>query len=81
MKKNMPIYTFRNKKTGTEITENMSMARREEKLASGEWEQVITGIGGMISDSKSTMTRAGSEWQSHLKRIKKGAGSGNTVKV
>jgi len=57
------------------------MARREEKLASGEWEQVITGIGGMISDSKSTMTRAGSEWQSHLKRIKKGAGSGNTVKV
>jgi hypothetical protein len=77
----MPIYTFRNKKTGTEITENISMARREEKLASGEWEQVITGIGGMISDSKSTMTRAGKEWEGHLKRIKKGSGMGNTVKV
>lgn len=77
----MPIYTFRNKKTGTEITENMSMARREEKLASGEWEQVITGIGGMISDSKSTMTRAGKEWQDHLKGIQKNSGKGNTIKV
>jgi hypothetical protein len=77
----MPIYTFRNKKTGTEITESMSMARREEKLASGEWEQVITGIGGMISDSKSPMTRAGREWQDHLKRIKKGSGRDNNIKV
>lgn len=75
----MPIYTFRNKKTGTEITENISMARREEKLATGEWEQVITGIAGMISDSKSPMTRAGKGWQDRLKEIKKNSGKGNTI--
>jgi len=77
----MPIYTFRNKESGEEVTEFMSMASREEKLATGEWEQVITGVGGMISDSKSTMTRAGKEWEGHLKRVKKNSGRGNTINV
>lgn len=35
----------------------------------------------MVSDSKSVMTRAGSEWQDHLKNIKKQSGRGNTIKV
>ena len=77
----MPIYTFRNKETGEEVTEMISMAKREEKLATGEWEQVITGVAGFISDSKSTITRAGKDWEGHLKRIKKGSGQGNTIKV
>ena len=34
-----------------------------------------------ITDTKSVMTRAGSEWQDHLKNIKKGSGRGNTIKV
>jgi hypothetical protein len=35
----------------------------------------------MVSDTKSTMTRAGSEWQEHLKNIKSKSGRGNTIKV
>jgi len=35
----------------------------------------------MITDHKSTHTRAGSEWQDLLKNIKKNSGRGNTIKV
>lgn len=35
----------------------------------------------MISDHKSTHTRAGSDWQDLLKGIKKQSGRGNTIKV
>lgn len=77
----MPIYTFKNKKTGEEVTEMISMAKREEKLATGEWDQIITGYAGMISDSKSPLTRAGKEWQDKLKEVKKNAGRGNTINV
>lgn len=36
---------------------------------------------GLVSDTKSTLTRAGGEWQDLLKTIKKGSGRGNTIKV
>lgn len=36
---------------------------------------------GMVSDSKSAMRRAGSEWQDRLKQIKKGSGRNNNIKV
>ena len=36
---------------------------------------------GMLSDSKSAMRRAGSEWQDRLKQIKKGSGRNNNIKV
>lgn len=71
---NMPTYTFRNKSTGEVEEMFMSLADREAILASGEWEQVITGHSGLISDSKSPLTRAGSDWQNLLTKIKKGAG-------
>jgi len=35
----------------------------------------------MITDYKSTNTRAGTEWQDLLKDIKKKSGRGNTIKV
>lgn len=35
----------------------------------------------MITDHKSVHTRAGSEWQDILKKIKKDSGRGNTIKV
>ena len=35
----------------------------------------------MVTDVKSTHTRAGSEWQNMLKKIKENSGRGNTIKV
>lgn len=36
-------------------------------------------IGGLASDSKTPMRRAGSEWNDRLKQIKKGSGRNNTI--
>lgn len=36
---------------------------------------------GLISDSKTPMRRAGSEFNDRLKQIKKGSGRSNTIKV
>lgn len=33
------------------------------------------------SDTVSTLRRAGSEWNDHLSRIKKGSGRGNNIKT
>ena len=41
----------------------------------------IIGAPSMVTDVKGTLTRAGSEWQDHLKRIKKNSGRGNTINV
>ena len=35
----------------------------------------------LVTDTKSTLTRAGQGWQDLLKTIKKGSGRGNTIKV
>lgn len=35
----------------------------------------------MVTDVKGTYTRAGSEWQDVLKKIKKNAGKNSTIKV
>lgn len=37
------------------------------------------GIGGIASDSKTPMRRAGTEWNDRLKQIKKGSGRVNTI--
>jgi hypothetical protein len=36
---------------------------------------------GFISDSKTAMRRAGTEWNDRLKQIKKGSGRVNTIKT
>jgi hypothetical protein len=37
--------------------------------------------GGIASDSKTPMRRAGTEWNDRLKQIKKGSGRVNTIKT
>lgn len=37
--------------------------------------------GGFVSDSKTPMRRAGSEWNDRLKQIKRGSGRANTIKT
>lgn len=36
---------------------------------------------GILSDSKTPMRRAGTEWNDRLKQIKKGSGRVNTIKT
>ena len=44
-------------------------------------EQTLTKAPGLVSDSKSALTRAGSGWNDVLKGIKKGSGRSNTIKT
>lgn len=37
--------------------------------------------GGLVSDSKTPLRRAGSGWNDVLKKIKKGSGQKNTIKT
>lgn len=77
----MPTYVFRNKNTN-EIEEHfMKMAELDEFKEKNPDLTIQLQSMDMISDSKSVMTRAGTEWQDHLKNIKKGSGRGNTIKV
>ena len=70
---------MKNKASG-EIREMiLSLSERQELLDTGEWEQMLS-IPNFVSDTQSTLRRAGSDWQEHLGRIKKGSGKGNTIK-
>ena len=70
---------MKNKAPGEIQEMYLSLAERQEMLDAGDWEQMLS-IPNFISDSKSTLRRAGSDWQEHLGRIKKGSGQGNTIK-
>lgn len=77
----MPTYIFRNIET-EEIEEHyMKISELDQfKEDNPQLKIQLQGM-NMISDHKSTLTRAGSDWQDMLKRMKKTAGKGNTIKV
>lgn len=76
----MPTYTMKNKSSG-EVTEMiLSLSERQELLDTGEWDQQLS-TPNFVSDTQSTLRRAGSDWTDHLSRIKKGSGRDNSIKV
>jgi len=76
----MPSYTFKNKETGEVTDEFCSLAERQEKLDSGKYEQII-GRPKIISMRGDAISKTSGDYRDLLKRIKKGAGKGNTIKV
>lgn len=76
----MPTYTMKNKSSG-EVTEMiLSLSERQELLDTGEWDQQLS-TPNFVSDTQSTLRRAGKDWTDHLSRIKKGSGRDNSIKV
>jgi len=77
----MPTYVFKNIDT-EEIEEHiMKIAELDEfKEKNPHLKIQLQGM-NMVSDTKSPLTRAGSDWQDHLKNIKKKSGRGNTINV
>lgn len=70
---------MKNKASG-EIQEMiLSLSERQAMLDTGEWEQMLS-IPNFVTDTQSTLRRAGSDWREHLGRIKKGSGKDNTIK-
>ena len=78
----MPNYDFKHKETG-EIKEiTLSVSKYDEwKANNPDWERYHSTAPSLVSGSKSALTMAGKDWQSHLSEIKKGAGKANTIKT
>ena len=71
---------MKNKSSG-EVTEMiLSLSERQELLDTGEWDQQLS-TPNFVSDTQSTLRRAGNDWTDHLSRIKKGSGRDNSIKV
>tara|TARA_B100000424_G_C22931720_1_gene495642 strand:+ start:1585 stop:1818 length:234 start_codon:yes stop_codon:yes gene_type:complete len=77
----MPTYVFRNKDTDEIVEHQMSVVDLDQFKEDNPHLKIQLQPLNPISDHKSTMTRAGSEWQDKLKQIKKNAGRGSTIKV
>ncbi len=77
----MPTYVF--KDIHDEVLEEHTMKMSELDKFKKDNPHLVSQLQPLnpISDHKSVNTRAGSEWQEHLKNIKKSSGRGNTIKV
>ena len=76
----MPVYTLRRKSTQEEWDVNVKFDDLAQLLEDDDIEKVLVPV-KFASNTTSNLRRAGSEWNDHLSRIKKGSGSGNTIKT
>lgn len=76
----MPSYTMINKETGETKEMILTLAEREEFLASGEWTQALS-TAKFITQHGSTLSKTPDSWKEHLRNIKKGAGRKSTIKT
>lgn len=76
----MPIYTLHRKSTDEYFDVNMKFDDLAQILEDDDIERVLS-TPHFAGNTVSNLRRAGSEWQDHLNRIKKGSGSGNTIKT
>jgi hypothetical protein len=73
----MPTYDLRNKETGEVKEMILSIAKKEEMVASGDWEQVFTSAPDLVSHTGSIIGKTSQDWRDKLKDISKKSG-GNT---
>ena len=76
----MPVYTLRRKSTDEVFDVNIKFDDLAQMLEDDDIERVLS-TPHFAGNTVSNLRRAGSEWQDHLNRIKKGSGSGNTTKT
>lgn len=77
----MPTYDLRNKETGEVKEMILSISKKEEMVASGEWEQVHLASTTIVSDVGGLLSKADDGFKDLLKNIKKHSGRRNTIKV
>lgn len=76
----MPTYDMKNIKSG-EIKEMfISIAKKEEMIASGEWESVHLGSMSTIGHTGDIGMKTSGDFRDLLKKIKTGSGRGNNMK-
>lgn len=78
----MPVYEFRNKDT-QEVTEVVLKISEYDDFIENNpnLERYYSSAPGLTSGHKTARQLAGTEWNDHLKRIKKSSGRANTIKT
>lgn len=74
----MPTYTMINKETGEEKEMILSLSEREEFLKNEQWAQKLS-TAKFVSDTTSTLRRAGDGWKEVLSRVKSGTSKNNSI--
>lgn len=77
----MPTYTFKNTDTGEVFDKFLKISELDEYSESNPHLEKVIHAPNLISGVKSARQIAGSEWNNHLDRIKKGSGRDNTIKT
>ena len=80
----MPQYEFKNKETGELAEVTLRISEYEEwKSNNPDWEGYHSSSSApkLVSGTKSALTVAGKDWESHLTNIKKNSGKDNTINV
>jgi hypothetical protein len=75
----MPTYDLKNTKTG-EIKEMiLSISKKEDMVASGEWEQVHLGVADLVSHTGNIINKTSGDWKSLMNKMKKEAGGNSDL--
>ena len=76
----MPVYTLRRKSTDEVFDVNIKFDDLAQMLEDDDIERVLVPP-KFAGNTMSNLRRAGGEWNDLLGKIKKGSGSGNTIKT
>lgn len=79
--KRMPSYTMINIETGEERDMVLTLAEREELLATGQWEQKLSTAKFVSGVGDVARRQAGSEWNNFLKKTHKNAGRHSKIQT
>ena len=78
----MPVYEFRNKETQEVSEVVLKISEYDNYLSENpQLERYYSTAPGLTSGHKTARQLAGTEWNDHLKRIKKSSGRDNTIKT
>ena len=76
----MPLYDLKNMETGEVIEHFISISDMQELVSTGRWQQVLA-VPHHVSEVGDVFSRTPDSFRDLKKAIKKGSGSGNTIKV
>ena len=77
----MPTYTFRNKKTDESHDKFMSWSDSQKYLEENPDLERVISAPATINHTGNVINKTSGDWKDLMKNIKKGSGSGNTIKT
>lgn len=69
----MPSYDLKNNETGEVENFLISITKKEEMVATGEWSQVFLGAPATVTHTGNIINQTSGDWKNHLQNIKSAA--------